>query len=239
MNKNDKETVVAVAPENEMNKDYEIRIEEIIDEQILAKEKNAKMEKELDEKLVCCECGSDNVEFCTLGWFDAKTHGLNQIADLGCDYTRELYCRGCQDRVGDYIHKYEFDPLEVDADVNKNCAVDKNYHIQYYILRAHKKEDIQHNENGEMVCCYCNSSNNLEYSVYAWFDLNTEKFVEYAEDPQALSYTSVWCNDCEALYPQIVSEEEYNNRLVEILKKQTKTDIVETELFKNIDGNVI
>ena len=180
------------------------------------------MKKEKDEKLVCCECGSDRVEFCALGWFDAKTQELNTIADLGGDYRRELYCRNCKNSINNFIYSYEFDPLKIKPGIKKSRVLDKNCNVKYYTVMSYKKKEIEHNENGEMICCYC-KSNNVEYSVYAWFDLNTEKFVEYAENPQELSYTSVWCNDCDKLFPEDYPFEEYTLRFGELMKEQSKT----------------
>jgi len=114
MNKNDKETVVAMAPENEMNKDYEIKIEEMTDGQILnylieirnLTKLDNRVESHKDtiitNKWVCCNCGSDSIQYSTNAWFDYNTDEfINACDDIG----REIWCGECSE----FVHIIEHD----------------------------------------------------------------------------------------------------------------------------------
>jgi len=102
------QAVALVASENQLNQDYEIKIEEMTDEQILSylieKRNLSKLDRRVEKhkkavvtnKRVCCSCGDSCIQYSANAWFDYNTGEFQTVSD---DISREIWCENCVDYV--------------------------------------------------------------------------------------------------------------------------------------------
>ena len=157
------EAVVVVAPENEMNKDYEIKIEEMTDEQILSyliEKRNltkldSRVEKHkepiLTNKWVCFDCGDDSIQYSANAWFDYNTDEFKGASD---STGREIWCDKCNDSVDiigqDYFYNYPEWVISFGNQINKFRKYEKfEKHIFSLALGDKTQTEILDRYEGE------------------------------------------------------------------------------------------
>ena len=150
-----------------------------------------------DDKIYFCPiCKGTKIEYSTVAWFDVKTDSFAEHAEYNTQmHINNCYCNDCNEVSDQFL---ALDRFEVERPVK--------FSKKKHLGKVNKKDKIYN-------CPKCNKGK-IEYSIMAWFDPNTNRFVEFFGRP-----FSHYCNDCEDLVENYsILKRSLNDKVSESMK---------------------